>query len=185
MVESQIKSQDSCTGEKELNSSTNNQTFTKSLARVGIDGMWISKETGKNRYDFHYHRGNQSLCNQVKLLDPKPKSYKILSRYDQYNCCKACNRLLLNKEKIKQKDTLGEKISSLYDNQSITLEGIITNFITHPDNHPAKYYTVKETFEENFLEFSFEDTVSFMAVQNQISLQDDCILPVVDGEILS
>jgi hypothetical protein len=156
-------------------------TLTKPLGIVGINGMWISKIAGKT-YEFHHYLGNKSICNISKLLTPKPESYKIESNSSQ-NFCKYCIKLLKNIQKHVEINNRRKKIQSLYNKQIITPEQAIINFITS-DNTDTKYSTLQEMFVENFSEFSFEDILSFMAVQNQIHLKDELVLPIIQGEIL-
>lgn len=150
-----------------------------------IPGLWILKKPFKNStYEFHYYLGNKSLCNLSELLKPKPESYVIRSESFQ-KLCKVCQGLLKNKEMCAKIKTNKEKLLKLHHQQIISPEQAIINFITDPENIPTSYSVIKKIFEENFSGFSFENIISFMVVSDQISLQDDKVLPIVQGEILS
>lgn len=164
--------------------SISNSTIPKCLVNVPESGIWISKTIGKSHSVFHCHFGNSSICNTQELLEQKSDDYTLKSTSYQ-KCCKECLGLIKNKTKRTEIKTNRVRLSALYRQEIITPEHAITNLITDPENRPASYNIIKETFSENFSKFSFEDTVSFMVISGQILLQDDKILPIVEGEILS
>jgi len=150
------------------------------MNKFSLFGTWVSKVSGEDN-ESHYYLGNASICNTSQLLIPKPESYIL----EFYTPCKVCLKLLKNAKKRTEIESYKKELQRLYNSQIISPENAITNFITAPENIPADYTQVKRIFDENFPEFSFEDIISFMVLNEQLSLQNNKVLPIVEEEILS
>jgi len=109
------------------------------------------------------------------MMASKTALFKVCLHKDRENT--------LSKKTEKQKITL--LLDKTKEETGVCPQDAIIRHITHPDNRTANYPTPEKVFTEKFPEFSFEDIISFMAAICPVSLQDDCVLPIKYGEILS